>query len=282
MYFGVDVSAVQQKIDFVWLKNNGYLFVICRNYVGNDGKDAMCEINLAGAKAAGLYTAIYNFAYIIPTDPTHPNRDPESQAILHFNNTPKDEIVCIDIEWPEPGEDWQKWGIDAAFVNDWVKRYCKKYFELSGKKVIIYTYPSFAWAAKFDQEVGQYALWYADYSNLPVPSPWTDWILMQTSGGNKLTLPNGIPVDVDVAKNLSLWNVAPENHPTPTLPPQIKIAVDPTPPAVVSPLVQQNSSAAQPTNNNSNNIKIVETILEALNPFSGLLLTILKKLFHIR
>src|ERR1700693_1779814 len=166
MVKGVDISAIQGNVDFVWLKNQGYSFVICRNFVGNDFRDAMCDTNLQKAKSAGLYTGVYNFVYILPTDPAHPTRSPEDQAPLHFANTPKNEWLAVDLEFPEPGPDWTKWGVSAAFINDWVVRYLEKYKELSGlstQQINLYTYPNFAESVNFSATIGQYPLWYANY-----------------------------------------------------------------------------------------------------------------------
>lgn len=214
MYKGVDISNLQGSVDFKWLVSQGYSFVICRNYVGNDFKDSNCNRYLEQAKLAGLKTAVYNFLYILPDDPTgaHKNRSPEGQATLHSQNTPVDQVVFADVEFPEPGKTgWDKWKINAVFVNDWVLRYLKKYEELSGQKPIVYTYPFFAKATNFDQEMANYRLWIASYvpSAPSVPAPWVgdQWVVWQNGGGNLLTLPNGVKCDTDICKDLSIFDL---------------------------------------------------------------------------
>jgi len=268
MYYGIDASAIQGNIDFLWLKNNGYTFTIFRNYIGNDFRDAMCDTNLAKAKAVGLKTGIYNFCYILPDAAGHANRNPEDQATLHFNNTPKGELVCVDLEWPSP-DDFAKWNINAAFVNDWVFRYLEHYKQLSGltsSQIIVYTYPYFGKAVNFRLEIGEYPLWYANYSNLPIMQPWTDWTIEQTSGGDKLTLPNGHTCDIDQVKDFSLWDAQ-----------IVDIAPISVPVQIPTQTIQVDAAPVQsPTQINTN---ISDTITkQILNE----ILLIVKKLLHIK
>lgn len=281
VYTGIDVSAVQGNVDFQWVKNKGFSFVICRNYVGNDinSRDAYCDISLKKSKDFGLYTAIYNFPFILPTDNIHKNRDPESQAELHFQNTPAGELVCVDAEWPSPDK-WSQWNIpNGAFLDDWLNRYLEKYKQLSGLKteqIVIYTYPYFAKAINFRSDLAKYPLWIASYETNPqIPQPWTDWTLWQTAGGTQLTLPNGIATDTDVAKDLSLWNII-------------------TPPSVVNPVVQAPITiqpiqtpiqALTPTTTPSptkNLATTINTILDVINPLFPAILKLVKTLFHIK
>lgn len=282
---GVDVSSLQGSVDFGWLKNRGMSFAICRNFIGNDYGDSMCSTNLQKAKDTGLYTGIYNFCYILPTAPGHQNRDPEGQAALHFEKTPKNELVCVDLEWPSP-DTWKKWGVDAAFIDDWVFRYLEKYKQLSGlstKQIVLYTYPFWAQAVNFRKEIGEYPLWYANYSNSPMVKPWSDWILEQTSGGNKLTLPNGSSCDVDVAKDVSLW--VPIQEPATSQPVIPTINTQPeTPPVQNSPSPTTIVPAQLPSNNTTTIIQKIISVFQQLpmQQILNALIPIVKKLFHIR
>lgn len=200
---GIDVSAIQGNIDWQSVAGAGYQFVICKNYQGNDGPDHNYVANITGASSAGLQVATYNFIYPLPNLVGHANRDPAEQAKLHFDAT-KTAIVCVDIEWPAP-EDWAKWGCSANQINDWCLKYLDTYSSLLNALVLVYTYPYFAKAVKFSSDITKYPLWMACYEPTPsVISPWTDWILWQNSGGT-VRLPNGTPVDTDLAKDLSLW-----------------------------------------------------------------------------
>lgn len=204
---GIDVSIVQgMGIDFNAVAASGIEFVIAKCGSGNDGIDSAYIHNINGAKNAGLKVGSYNFVYPLPTDPNHPNRDPVGQAQLHFSRCITN-LVIMDYEWPSP-ESWNAWGISAQFINDWGLQYLEEYTRLSGRKPLVYTYPDFCNHVKPTDDYANYDLWIASYvPNQPViPHPWSDWIIWQTGGGNLGHLPNGAPVDTNLAKDLSIFD----------------------------------------------------------------------------
>lgn len=237
---GIDISTIQGAVNFAAVAATGVQFIICRCGVGNDGIDGNYAKNIAAAKAAGLKTACYHFIYPLPADPTKPLRDPVAQAQYHFKAS-LGEIACCDLEWPEP-KDWAKWGVTAEFINKWALAYLSEYERLSGRKMVVYTYNDFAKNVKLDLKFAEYPLWIASYTNPPtVPPPWADWVLCQTGIGK---LPNGVPVDTDVAKDLSLWDVpAATSAPPP--------ASEVTPSVVVSPPVAPPPVPVTPVNSKS-------------------------------
>lgn len=277
MYKGIDISAVQgSNVDFTWLKNNGQSFVINRCYVGNEGRDGLYPSNMQRGKDAGLYMAAYNFIYPLPNDnnPQHKGRDPLEQAQIHFDAVGGlTEQVAVDAEWPQPGPDWQKWGVSAFFINDWVLKYLERYTQLSGRKPLVYTYPFFAKAVNFSPDITQYPLWIASYTNSPViPNPFTDWAIWQNSGGTQMKLPNGIPVDTDIAKDLSWFGVveqAPTPEPTPT------VITQPTPEPEQPPTQLTQPVSQSPQTQSEDALNIIQKIFTLLMP-------LLKKLLHIR
>lgn len=212
MIKGVDISAIQGNVDFKWLKSQGIEFVIIRCAVGNNGPDKLYSSYVSKAKEANLKVMAYHFAFPLPDDGIHLGRSPLEQAKQHFEAA-KGELAALDIEWPIP-QDWKKWNCNAKQVNQWVLDYLKEYERLSGYKMVVYTYPSFAQSVNFSPELANYPLWIASYQSKPlIPKPWTDWVIWQTAGGSLLHLPNGMPVDTNVAKDLSLWDKTAESKP---------------------------------------------------------------------
>jgi hypothetical protein len=108
---------------------------------------------------------------------------------------------------------------------------------LSGTRPVVYTYPYFAHAINLPASFGQkYKLWIASYQATPaVPAPWTDWVLWQDSGGTQ-KLPNGVPVDTDKAKDLSLWDTSPAAPPPDPPPEPAPQPLPPTPPEGTGPV----------------------------------------------
>lgn len=223
---GIDISVIQGNIDWPSVVAAGYQFVICRCGVGNGGKDSMYDKNVAGARAAGLKVAAYHFVYPLPPLASQPTRDPKVQAQMHVKDAGDVPVICCDLEWPEQ-QNWAHWGCTAPQIVQWTIDYLQEYERLSGIRPVVYTYPSFAHGIQLPADFGQtYTLWIASYTASPaIPAPWTDWVMWQNSGGTQ-KLPNGVPVDTDYAKDLSLWDAAP----APVVP-----APDPTPAPVIVP-----------------------------------------------
>ena len=171
----------------------------------------------------------YNFAYPLPPLASQPLRDPVKQAQLHAGWT-NGELASLDLEWPTV-QDWAKWGCSASQIVQWTVSYLEAYEAATGIRPIVYTYPSFASAIKLPADFAQkYKLWIASYTTAPVSvAPWgADWTLWQSSGGSQ-KLPNGVAVDIDYAKDLSLWDaVVPAAPPSPQ--PDVAPPVDNTPP----------------------------------------------------
>lgn len=235
---GIDISTIQGTVDFQAVAATGVQFVICRCGVGNGGKDANYDKNVAAATAAGLKVAAYHFVYPLPNVASQPLRDPVKQAQLHAGwagSTATVPVVCCDLEWPVP-QDWAKWGCSASQIVQWVTTYLQAYEQATGVRPVVYTYPYFAEAISLPQSfAATYQLWIASYTANPaIPKPWTDWVMWQDSGGTQ-KLPNGVPVDTDKARDLSLWNVAapvvapPPPDPAPVLEPQPTPAPAPAP-----------------------------------------------------
>lgn len=233
---GVDISSVQGTVDFEWLKNQGIQFVIVKCYEGNKGKDPMYERNVLGAKAAGLKVAAYHFIYPLPTDSIHPGRSPKEQATMHYQAAGNIPFACCDMEWPEP-QNWAKWNVSADFIKGWVREYLEEYERLSGKRMVLYTYLFYGKYLNLPADFAKYPLWIANFDFPPkMPYPWTDYVMQQTGGGNtgiKMTLSNGIIVDTDLAKDLSLWD-----GPALEVPPQPE---DPTTPLPPPPIIDTSS-----------------------------------------
>lgn len=225
---GIDISVIQGAVNFAAVVATGVKFVICRCGVGNGGIDKNYAINIANAKAVGLKVMAYHFIYPLPTIPSQPMRDPTQQAQYHAHAA-QGELAACDLEWPVP-EDWAKWGCHASQIVDWTTTYLQAYESITGIRPVVYTYPYFAHSIKLPDSFGQtYKLWIASYTNTPaIPKPWTDWVLWQNSGGTQ-KLPNGVPVDTDYAKDLSLWDALPA--PVVVAPPVIV----PDPPPVPNP-----------------------------------------------
>jgi lysozyme len=228
---GIDVSIVQGALPFQAIVDSGVKFVIAKCAEGNKGIDPNYTKNIQGAKSVGLLTGLYHFLYPLPPLASQPGRDPVVQAQMHFRAAGNLDVPvhCIDAEWPSPDQ-FSKWGCSPAQINDWCHTYLVEYTRLLGKKPVVYVYPFWANAVKFSQDIGDYPLWIASYQATPyIPKPWNDWQIWQNSGGTA-HLPNGVPVDSDLAKDLSLWGVSDTPTAAPNPVPNVASQPDPATP----------------------------------------------------
>jgi lysozyme len=256
MYSGYDIASLQGNVDFEAVASSGASFIIHRCGIGNSGLDPKYGSNVAKARAAGLKVAAYNFIYPLPPLASQPLRDPLLQAQYHFKATGADIVTCTDLEWPMP-VDWPKWNTSAQQIIDWSLTYLQEYKRISGQNCIIYTYPDFANHIKLPAEFTNYKLWIASYQPTApyVPSPWgaNDWVLWQNSGGTAKLPGTGVPVDTDVAKDLSIFDLSapaapvsepiPDHQPEPVPTPVVITQHDPPPP-VVAPAPQPIQTAS--------------------------------------
>lgn len=231
---GIDISTIQGNVDFAACKAAGLDFVVCRCGVGNGGKDALYDKNVAAATAAGLKVAAYNFIYPLPPLASQPLRDPVKQAQLHAQWTGKNvSVVACDLEWPTP-DAWAKWGCTADQIVQWTVAYLEAFEQLTGIRPIVYTYPFFANAIKLPASfAAKYKLWIASYqAGAPfVPHPWTDWVMWQDSSGPYHLPVSGAVVDTDKMKALAdLWPDQAPEVPAPPPPDPTPAPLPPPPP----------------------------------------------------
>jgi lysozyme len=200
---GCDVSSIQGSItNWDAIAAAGFQFVICKCGDGNNGIDPTYLNNINGANAAGLCVGTYHAIFPLPDAPGKINRNPVDQAKYHFTNT-KTAINVADVEWPSEN-DWATWGCSASQINDWCLTYLETFASLQGGLPIVYTYPYYSQAVGFTSDITKFPLWAANYTSTPSAiTPWTDWVLWQYSDQGKL--PNGTLVDLDQARDLSLW-----------------------------------------------------------------------------
>lgn len=249
-YKGFDISAMQGVLTlqhFQQMASDGISFIIQRCSIGNDGSDVYYNRNMSFAQQAGLKVACYHFIYPLNDDGVHKGRDPISQAQMHYKASGGQEKVFVDCEWPPP-EKFSQWGVTPQSIISWLRTYLKEYERLSGIKPAIYSYPYWCQAVNLPQEFAQYPLWIASYESTPrIPKPWTNYTIWQNTGGGG-KLPNGAPVDTNVAPDLSFWD-SPVATNIPATPIQTNTQSSPFSiiPEVYTPPVYQPSQVIIPT-----------------------------------
>lgn len=247
---GIDVSAVQGRINWPLVALHGIRFCWSKCGQGNDGYDPNYTINVKGCRDTGIYPGAYWFAYNLPQKAAGDGRTPKEEAERFFRlsgglgRAPGELPPAIDAEWPEVG-DWGKWGCSAKQISDWHREFAIEVTQLWGRLPTIYTYP-FWWrtlSAGADVSwAAQYPLWIANYMQIDreeptpeatpiIPSPWSSWRTWQWSANKGRRIP-GIAMDID----RNVFNGTPDelrrfvgiNPDADTLPEGVNVATFPT------------------------------------------------------
>ena len=179
---GTDVSRWQhpgdKPIDFSKMYSAGVRFVMIKASDTRDDADALAVKFLsgdrAGAQAAGLYTGYYHYA-ILPntTNRDEVIRDAKAQAqktIWRLSSmggyTERDLPYALDLEnncIAVSGSACTKYA-QKSLVTLWAETWLQTMQESTGRKPILYSYPTFLEQAMVRSEkLRQYPLWLAQY-----------------------------------------------------------------------------------------------------------------------
>jgi len=207
MIKGVDISSYQGLVDFHSLKDN-LDFVIIRSTYGNGYKDAFFERNRDGARAVGLATGFYHFAY-----PQYNAPEAEASWFTRTVSCKPGEILILDFEEP------------YGNPVDWCKRFLDVVSSNMGFKPLVYLNLSIINAHDWSPVINAgYGLWLAHYDGNPNQvdnTPWPVVAMKQFSDNGNIA---GLtPVDMDsfygdVATFKKYGSPAPNPVPDPEIP----------------------------------------------------------------
>lgn len=166
---GVDLYHGDQVGDWTKLKDAGVKFVFLKATEGIKYIDPLFKSRWQVAKLSGLIRGAYHFF--------RPAKSAIVQAQL-FCDTVNDlnaEDLPLVLDWETSD--------DTSFKSDKenAMKFLTKVEDLSGKRPIIYTSPSFANELYLEVDFFRYPLWIAHYraKNPRIPKPWTDWKFWQ-------------------------------------------------------------------------------------------------------
>ena len=168
--FGIDVSYYQGDIDWNAVAADGVQFAIVRVSHSTQFFDPQFDANLAGSRAAGIHTGVYQYF--------EPDEDPIAQADLLLEHLgelqPGDLPPVIDVESAA--------GQSPAAVASAVQAWVEHVEAALGVTPIIYTGYYFWQDNVASPNFGEYPLWIAWYGvDCPgnVPTGWSQWAFHQ-------------------------------------------------------------------------------------------------------
>lgn len=193
---GIDVSDCQSRIDWAAVAASGISFAIVKATEGATWTSRGFAERWGGARQAGLKVSAYGWFK------PH-SSSPEAQA-THLLEVYRAVGGWADLPLVLDVEEFHS--ADGVSSDDLAARVlaCAAIIEDEiGVAPMIYTYSNFAqdhFRGPEAAPLGRLPLWLADYRAVPtVPSPWTDWTLLQTTGRGACHGVDG-PVDLDLAK----------------------------------------------------------------------------------
>jgi GH25 family lysozyme M1 (1,4-beta-N-acetylmuramidase) len=164
MIAGVDISSHQGLINWSKMAGTPTRYVWMRAALGK-AVDARLAENAVNARNFGFP---YGFYYVIkPATTTNWKEQAQAHADLEELNGPILAPVC-DAEMDG--------GLAKQALGDWIFKYLRRYTELTGKEMMIYTRASW-WDAHVVRNdwAKQHLLWVAHYTSGPVPNIPADW-----------------------------------------------------------------------------------------------------------
>jgi GH25 family lysozyme M1 (1,4-beta-N-acetylmuramidase) len=184
--FGIDVSYYQGTIDWPAVAAAGVQFAIIRVSHSLQFFDPEFEANLAGSRAAGIRTGVYQFF--------EPDEDPVAQADLLIEALgplqPGDLPPMIDVE--------STGGQSASVINDTIHAWIDRVEGEYGVKPVIYS-GFYFWNDNVNStDFGEYPLmlpWYGVECPGGVPNGWDMWTIHQYCDCGSV---GGIAGNVDV------------------------------------------------------------------------------------
>lgn len=191
---GPDVSRYQHAggspIDWQRVADSGQSFAFLKATEGTSVTNAWFADDWAGTAAAGLYRGAYHFA----RPSTAPDSGPAQAAA--FARTIGDQSAAgtlppvLDLETDG--------GLSRAQLTAWTRSFLDRLQELTGRRPIVYTYPSF-WQRSMGgtDEFAGYPLWIAHYTRAaePTHTGWPSWSFWQYSDSSRV---DGIRGEVDM------------------------------------------------------------------------------------
>ncbi len=184
--FGIDVSYYQGSIDWEAVAADGVSFAWVRVSHSLQFFDPEFDTNLAGARAAGIHTGVYQYF--------EPGEDPIAQADLLLEATgplqPGDMPPLIDVESPDT--------VPPAQYADAIRAWIDRVETATGVKPFIYT-GFYYWNESVQtDEFADYPLWIANYNpGCPdIPDVWDTWVVHQYCACETVAGISG-PVDGD-------------------------------------------------------------------------------------
>ena len=187
---GVDVSHWQGAIDWRAVESGGVSFAFVKATEGATFTDPAFAANWSGLAGTRIVRGAYHYF--------RPGADAAQQAAHFLRTAPVgafDLPPVLDVEVTD--------GMDGATIARGVRTWLDAVSRATGKRPIVYTYPSF-WNAHLSTQFIDAPLWIAHYRvGAPlVPSGWAGWAFWQHTDDGRVAGVSG-PVDLNLFNGTS-------------------------------------------------------------------------------
>ena len=187
---GVDVSRWQHGTSLSWssVKADGISFAFIKATEGRSYTNPYFASDWSATRSVGIYHGAYHFARPSVGSAAAQARYFVSRAGLA--DAPGDLPPVLDLE--------ATGGLGVSALRSWTATWLKTVHDLTGRRPIIYTSPSF-WESDLGNSTAfrAYPLWIAHYTtgSPRVPGGWDSWTFWQSTSRGRVS---GISGDVDM------------------------------------------------------------------------------------
>ncbi|USR91775.1 peptidoglycan-binding protein [Phormidium yuhuli AB48] len=186
MVRGIDVSDYQGTVNWPAVARAGIEFAVTKATEGGTFVADSFTRNWSGIRSAGLVRGAYHFY--------RPRTDALAQANLFLNIVklqPGDLPPVLDIESDD--------GVEPERIRAGIRSWLVRVEEVTQRRPILYTYPSFWERLGNWQDFTDYPLWVAHYTTAErpwIPGGWRTWAMWQFTDSGTVSGVTG-PVDVN-------------------------------------------------------------------------------------
>lgn len=194
---GVDVSSYQKNINWKAVAQDGISYAFIRiggQFYRQEGgfyKDAYFEQNYTGARAQGLDVGVYFFSQATTVEEA---REEALWVIAQMQGRPTQLPIVYDLEDPASDSRFHLANLNRQEVTDLARAFCET-IEVNGYDAMVYTNPTWIRSKLYLDQLSDFPLWIAHYTNDPYPAEAKNWTAWQYTSSGKV---KGISGNVDV------------------------------------------------------------------------------------
>ena len=186
-FFGIDVSAHREDLDWAAVKAAGVDFAMLRigwrgNTEGNIYEDEYFEQNFAAARAQGIAIGVYFYSQAVSAE----EAAAEAKAVLGWLGGRKLDYPVV-FDWEHAGAGTRSENVEGPTLDACANAFCSA-VAAGGYRPMIYFYQDIAYNRYDLSQISSWPFWLAEYTSSDAPAPgfYYDFKMLQYSNSGRI------------------------------------------------------------------------------------------------